>query len=109
MKITLSASFSRTIQITDFNPENTWTSTSVEIECQDGDNNWIEKTNQLREEIFRECKSFVGKKIRERLKELEEQKNKNSEKQMFTDFTKVQKDARIKRGKMSVEEQNTKK
>jgi len=109
MKITLGCSFSRTIQIKDFNPENTWTSTSVEIECQDGDNTWIEKTNQLREEMFRECKSFVGKKIRERLKEIEILKNKSD---MLSEFEKAENIAKTRRKYqkvMTVEEQNSNK
>ncbi len=104
MKISIATSFSRTIQVGAYQPENFFTSQSAEIECQPEDHDWQNKVNQLREGFFEECKKAVFGQIRKRLDEIKQNEVKEKEKAIKTEFDAVSEKA--KTGRLSLKEQN---
>lgn len=96
MVVSYSASFSRKVQFTQWEPEEFFASSSVQVEFQ-ADENWKDKMRQLRDELFIECKNDVWSQIKKRKKEIEEIRKKDS---LSDEFEKIQKESQEGRKKL---------
>lgn len=92
MQIKISAWFSKKLNLGNYENEDFGTSTEFSLEFQP-DDNWIEKINQLREELFDDVKKAVFYQIKKRRKEFENEK----ERQVLEEIDKISKKNRERR------------
>jgi len=98
MKKTITTSFSRKLNMGNYQTEDYFTCTSYEMDIDEYEKIG-EEGEQLRQEAFDDCKKFVFIQIKKRKEEIEGLKAKKEEKEMLKQFDATTKQATNKRKK----------